>query len=413
VIRAPRRSPDVRFGPVGLSEAEIAERSACPVERIEELVGLGILVPREEDGPFSAKDVHRVRLMQAFEDAGIDLEVIARGVASGKVSYENLGLYLPEPAALSRTAEELATEVGRSPELITRLLREFGIAQPEPDGRLREDEVFTLKELLEVWAAADDDELARLARVYGQNVRKVVSSDLELAGATIFTRLREEGYTDDELREIAGAAGLRLMNFGEQLMLWLRGRHLEHEVLSVTVQTTEDYLQELGLAPKRTPSPPAIAFLDLAGYTALTEERGDEAGADLADRLSILVHEAARPHGGNPVKWLGDGVMFHFDDPSAAVLTGLDLVEQTPAAVDVRARVGINAGNVIFRDGDYFGRTVNIASRIADYARPGEVLVSGEVKERWGGDGVRFDEIGPVALKGLREELTLYSASRA
>jgi adenylate cyclase len=113
------------------------------------------------------------------------------------------------------------------------------------------------------------------------------------------------------------------------------------------------------------------------------------------------------------VKWLGDGVMFHFDDPSSAVLTGLDLVEQTPVAVDVRARVGINAGNVIFRDGDYFGRTVNIASRIADYARPGEVLVSGEVKERWGSEGVRFDEIGPVALKGLREELTLFSASRA
>jgi class 3 adenylate cyclase len=398
---------------VGLTEVELAERAACPVERVEELVDLGILVPREEDGPFSAKDVHRVRLMQAFEDAGIDLELIARGVASGKVSYENLGLYLPEPAALSRTAEELATEVGRSPELITRLLREFGIAQPEPDGRLREDEVTTLKELLGVWAAADDDELARLARVYGQNIRKVVSSDLELAGATIFARLREEDYTDDELREIAGAVGLRLMNFGEQLMLWLRGRHLEHEVLSVTVQTTEDYLQELGLAPKRTPSPPAIAFLDLTGYTALTEERGDEAGADLADRLAILVHEAARPHGGNPVKWLGDGVMFHFDDPSAAVLAGLDLVEQTPAAVDVRARVGINAGNVIYRDGDYFGRTVNAASRIADYARPGEVLVSGEVKERWDGDGVRFDKIGPVALKGLREELTLYTASRA
>jgi class 3 adenylate cyclase len=398
---------------VRLTEVELAERSACPVGRIDELVRLGILVRRDEDGPFSAKDVHRVRLMKAFEDAGIDLDLIARGVASGKVSYENLGLYLPEPAALSRTAEELAMEVGRSPELITRLLREFGIAQPEPDGRLREDEVTTMKELLGVWAAADDDELARLARVYGQNIRKVVSSDLELAGATIFARLREEDYTDDELREIAGAAGLRLMNFGEQLMLWLRGRHLEHEVLSVTVQTTEDYLQELGLAPKRAPSPPAIAFLDLTGYTALTEERGDEAGADLADRLATLVHEAARPHGGNPVKWLGDGVMFHFDDPSSAVLTGLDLVEQTPVAVDVRARVGINAGNVIFRDGDYFGRTVNIASRIADYARPGEVLVSGEVKERWGSEGVRFDEIGPVALKGLREELTLFSASRA
>ena len=351
--------------------------------------------------------------MKGFEDAGIDLDLIARGVEKGKLSYENLGLYLPEPAALSSTVDELAAEVGRSPELIARLLREFGVAQPEPDGRLREDEVAALRELLAVWAAADDDELARLARVYGQNILKVVSSDLELAGATIFARLRQEGYTDEEMRDVAGEVGLRLMNLGEQLMLWLRGRHLEHEILAVTVQTTEDYLQELGLAPKRTPSPPAIAFLDLTGYTALTEERGDEAGADLAERLATLVHEAARPHGGNPVKWLGDGVMFHFEDPSAAVLTGLDLVEQTPAAVDVRARVGINAGNVIFRDGDYFGRTVNVASRIADYARPGEVLVSDEVKERWGGDGVRFEEIGPVALKGLREELTLYAASRA
>jgi class 3 adenylate cyclase len=68
---------------------------------------------------------------------------------------------------------------------------------------------------------------------------------------------------------------------------------------------------------------------------------------------------------------------------------------------------------VIFRYGDYFGRTVNVASRIADYARPGEVLVSDEVKERWSGDGVRFDPIGPVAFKGLREELVLHSVSRA
>src|SRR4029079_12325109 len=103
---------------VGLSEAEIAERSGCPVERIEQLVGLGILVPHDEDCPFSAKDVPRVRLMQAFEDAGIDLDLIARGVASGKLSYENLGLYLPEPAALSQTGEGVAAEVRRSPELI-------------------------------------------------------------------------------------------------------------------------------------------------------------------------------------------------------------------------------------------------------------------------------------------------------
>jgi adenylate cyclase len=263
-----------------------------------------------------------------------------------------------------------------------------------------------------VWAEADDEAPARLARAYGQNIRRLVASDLEIASSSLFARLRRSGLPDEEMREAARELGLRVMALGERLILWLRRRHLEHEVLAATVQGTEDYLQELGEVSEQERRPPAIAFLDLTGYTALTEERGDEAGADLADRLATLVNEAAEAHGGRPVKWLGDGVMFHFPAPDAAVLTALDLVEQTPTAVDVRARVGVSAGRVIFRDGDYFGRTVNVASRIADYARPGEVLVSDEVKQRWHGEGVRFDAIGPVTLKGLRGEVTLYSVVR-
>jgi adenylate cyclase len=397
---------------VGLSEAELAERSGCSLERVQELTRLGILVPHEEDGPFTAADAHRVRLMQAFEDAGINVELIARGIAAGKLSYENLALFLPQPAAFSKTYEELAEEAGRSPELVRRVVTEFGLPQAASEARLREDDVAVLRELLTVWAEAEDDELARLARTYGQNIRRLVASDLEIMSNALFVPLRRSGLTDEQMREVAGGLGVRVMALGERLLLWLRGRHLEHEILSNTVQNTEEYLHELGIAPEREAHPPAIAFLDLTGYTALTEERGDEAGADLADRLATLVYEAAHPHGGHPVKWLGDGVMFYFQDPGAAVLTGLDLVERTPATVDVRARVGINAGRVIFRDGDYFGRTVNVASRIADYARPGEVLVSDAVKEYWSGDAVRFEPIGPVVLKGLKEEVTLYTATR-
>jgi len=396
---------------MGLSEAELAERSGCSLERVQELTRLGILVPRAQDGPFDARDAHRVRLMQAFEDAGIEIELIARGIAAGKLSYENLALFLPKPTAWSKTYEELADDVGRSPELVRRVVMEFGLPQTASETRLREDDIPVLIELLAVWADAEDDEIARLARAYGQNIRRLVASDIELASSSLFAPLRRR-LTDEEMREVAGGLGIRVMALGERLMLWLRGRHLEHEILSATVQNTEDYLQELGFAPKRQPRPPAIAFLDLTGYTALTEERGDEAGADLADRLATLVNQAAQPHGGHPVKWLGDGVMFYFPEPEAAVLAGLDLVEQTPATVDVRARVGVNAGGVIFRDGDYFGKTVNVASRIADYARPGEVLVSDEVRARWSGKGVRFEPIGPVALKGLRDELTLYAVSR-
>ena len=110
------------------------------------------------------------------------------------------------------------------------------------------------------------------------------------------------------------------------------------------------------------------------------------------------------------MKWLGDGVMFHFPEPGEAVLSALDLVDRTQAAVDVRARVGVNAGPVIFREGDYFGRTVNVAARIADYARPGEVLVSDVVQVRAGLEDVDFQPLGPVMLKGLKEEVSLYRA---
>jgi adenylate cyclase len=397
---------------MGLSEAELAERSGSSVERVQELERLGILV-RQDDGRFSAKDVHLIRLMQAFEEAGIDLDVIARGIAAGKLGYENFEVLLPEPAAFSTPYEEIARDSGRSPELIRRLVREFGLAQSDSQTRVRDDDAAVLLELLDVWATADDDDLARLARAYGQSMRRLVSSNLEVANRSLFARIRSSGMPDEDMRAVARDLGLRVMTLGERMTLWLRGRHLESEVISATVQGTEEYLQQLGEVAEGDRRPPAIAFLDLTGYTALTEERGDEAGADLADRLAALVNAAAQPHGGQPVKWLGDGVMFHFPDATAAVLTGIDLVEQTPGAVEVRARVGVNAGRVIFRDGDYFGRTVNVASRIADYARPGEVLVSEEVKQQWHGDGVAFQPIGPVALKGLRDEITLHSAARA
>ena len=97
--------------------------------------------------------------------------------------------------------------------------------------------------------------------------------------------------------------------------------------------------------------------------------KGDEEAAKLAVRLSDLVQESAASRHGRAVKSLGDGVMLHFRDSGEAVAAALDLVDATPMAGLPPARVGITSGPVVFRDGDYFGRAVNMASRITDYAR--------------------------------------------
>jgi adenylate cyclase len=170
-------------------------------------------------------------------------------------------------------------------------------------------------------------------------------------------------------------------------------------------------LEHSGLE-ERVPRPPAICFVDLSGYTQLTEERGDEVAAHVAGRLASLVTDISRSRGGRPVRWLGDGGMFHFREARTAVLAGLDMVERAPAVGLPAAHVGIHTGPVVFQDGDVYGRTVNLAARIAGYARAGQVVVSEDTARRSGGDELRLEPLGPVELKGVARPLPLYQALR-
>jgi adenylate cyclase len=102
--------------------------------------------------------------------------------------------------------------------------------------------------------------------------------------------------------------------------------------------------------------------------------------------------------------------MFYFREPGAAVLAAVEMVAVVGRHRLPPAHVGIHAGPVIFQDGDYFGRTVNLAARIAEYARPGEVLVSREVVDAADAGPVTFTEVGPVELQGMSGPLRLYTA---
>jgi class 3 adenylate cyclase len=193
-------------------------------------------------------------------------------------------------------------------------------------------------------------------------------------------------------------AGLRR----QQELLWTEG----------LVEHIEDELEAAGMLgrPGRVP---AMMFLDLVGYTRLTEEQGDAAAAALAESLAPLVYRSAREHGGVPVKWLGDGVMVHFREPAGAVRSALELVAQLPEAGLPPAHVGVAAGPVVVQGGDYFGRTVNLAARLAGRADACQVLVSQSVAEAASPEGVRFVELGELRLKGFAHVVGLLEARRA
>jgi adenylate cyclase len=394
-----------------ISAQELAELVSCSLENVRRLEELGLLNADEGDGLFLSSEVHVVRLMAAFEEAGIALEDVARGVAAGELSFP-LGLFMPEPSGISSTYEGLAAEVGRSPECLRRLSREFGLPPPA-DDRLRAEDAEILSLVVTELDLADDNELSRFARLYGGTIQRLVAAGIQFFDQAVRQRVATLDLPDAEKDRRIYEKGAGYTELIRNLTPWLQRRHRERTLLEYLVDVTEAFMEERGIAPSQARKPPAIAFLDLTGYTALAEEQGDQAAAEVAAELASVVREAAQAHGGRPVKWLGDGVMFHFADPGRAIRSGLDLVEQTERAIAVPARMGINAGAVIVQEGDYFGRTVNVAARIADYARPHEVLVSEEAKRSAAETDVEFELVGDVPLKGVSRAVRLHRATRA
>jgi adenylate cyclase len=127
------------------------------------------------------------------------------------------------------------------------------------------------------------------------------------------------------------------------------------------------------------PNPGAAAFADLSGYTRLTEELGDDAAARASIALADLVREIATGHRGTVVKMLGDGVLLHFAEPRDAVLASLDVVEGVGPRGLPPAHVGVDAGPMIYDEGDYW-QDRHIAARIASQASSGQVFV-GRLRE--------------------------------
>ena len=164
--------------------------------------------------------------------------------------------------------------------------------------------------------------------------------------------------------------------------------------------------------------PPAMCFLDITGYTHLTQERGDVAAADLASRLARLVERTSVQHGGRAVKWLGDGVMLYFKDPGPGVEAALEMVagvgRRRPAAGACRpARWAgrLPGGRLLRADGEprLAHRRVRQTGRGARQPR------GRRGRERPGatnGTGTAFREIGPVELKGVSGAMRLYVALR-
>jgi class 3 adenylate cyclase len=160
---------------------------------------------------------------------------------------------------------------------------------------------------------------------------------------------------------------------------------------------------------RRQPQP-TFVFADLAGYTALTEERGDEAGARVAREFRRTMCALSRAHGARQVKSMGDGVMIWAPDAARAVALAARAVEQVGARPDLLpVRVGVHTGPAVMRGCDWYGSAVNVAARLAAEAEPGQALVSAATRAAAGGSAaVRLGDRRELRLRGMGQPVSAW-----
>src|SRR5918995_6227684 len=295
----------------GLSKQEVADRAGVDSDYVDRLVELGIVKPTGGD-TFSPGDVRRARWVQSFERAGVPLEGMATAVRDGALSFSYLdATAFDRFAGVSRTTfRELSERTGVPVDLLLVVREAHGFAEPRPDDRVREDELAVAPAIeAQLSSGIKPEEIKRLLRAYADGLRRIVETETDWYRTEVQLPLLEQGMSETEMLSAQANIGSRISPLIEETLLSIYHGQQEHAWSKSAVEDVEAALEREGLY-RRVRRPPAVCFLDISGYTRLTEERGDEAAAELATRVATPVRGGAREHGGQPVKWLGDGVMF-------------------------------------------------------------------------------------------------------
>ncbi len=392
-------------GPDGdtlLTAEELAALAGTTVERVAILTDHGVLRPATPDA-YAPGDMHRVRLLMAFEAGGVPFEALVAASATGRIDFEGYHELHRDPGPPSdRPYGAFRAAVDPSGHDLAALFAASGLAEADPAARLSQVDEALLEHWLGLLAALDDRSLAvRVVRLYAEAARRTADAAMDVYMEAASRLGPDPAAVDpvDYARLLEPWA--RVARAIPSLAEWLTERHLRAAIDAFSVETTEHLLEAGGFVPARVVTPPAVAFVDLTGFTRTTQELGDEAAAGLSLRLGDLARSHVEAHGGRLVKLLGDGALLYLPDAAAAVETAVALLAGLPGAGLPTGHAGVHHGPVIEREGDVFGRTVNLAARIADQAPDGAVYVTEDVVTALDGSGFGFDSSGVADLQGI------------
>lgn len=395
-----------------MSLQELAKRTGATLDLLEEWRTLGLIgSPGADD--VSVNDEERVRLIQLFLRRGIDLDAIRAWVQGGHVE-----VYLErvQPAHRGRmlSFDEASALSGLEPELLRSVLDAMGGG--EGSDVIAEEDIAALKNCREALDVGFPMEaMVQLVRVLTDAMDRIAEAETHLFHFYVRQRLQAEGIAGQQLVAAIQAINERTTPLIEPVLLYFHHRAFERSMREDMVLWLAD---ETGLGARSAVPGQltvAIVFVDLSSFTPLAEAMGDLKAAEVLDRFSSLVRDAVTRGQGRVVKQIGDAFMLVFGDARSAVACALDIEAKTSAEPQFPAvRGGIHWGPVLYREGDYVGANVIIASRLAVQADRHQVLLSDAARKEAGSlPGVDFVRQDRRRLKGLAGEIEVFEARSA
>ena len=388
-----------------VSLKEAAERVGVSPDTLRRWARAGVIPEVDGTGVWTTAAVAHARIVARLRERGHKLEEIKEAGKEGRLAYGYVEELFGDDEP-GRSLKEAAKLTGLEPALIERFWASLGLPTRGLE-QLSEEDIQALHYVAGVLGAGFPlVAFLQICRVYGQALAQIAEAEVRLFHLYVHEPLIREGVPGLQMAEEMGDLARDLLPVASPMMDYVHQRFLQHFVEQDVVGHMESELEDEDVDLGRVRV--AIAFADLAGYTRFTEEEGEEEALLSVERFVDGVTNTL-PEDARVVKTIGDAVMVVGQDIRALVDWAVgftSLFDERP-----EPRIGVHWGTTLYRDGDYFGRDVNLTARVVARARGGEVLVTDSVV-----DAVRdsphlgFEEIGQVKLKGFSEPRQLCRA---
>lgn len=297
--------------------------------------------------------------------------------------------FRPEPVY---TGPQIAEASGLDLEFCRRLERALGLPEVPDDAVEYDDNDLEVMKTIRMFVdqGYTERDMITIARTYGQSISRIGYAEARLFRKTFVDPLVEQGLSGPEVHEKVGEVAPQLLDLLAGMLTTIHNRHLALALQQVTGTDATGPKVEL-----------ATGFVDLVGFSRLSNDLEADDLEDLVAAFETMAIEGCVAAGAVIVKVLGDAVMFVASSSDAAVDAALAIVRGAKASDELpQARAGIDQGEVSPLGGDYFGRPVNVAARLTNFARPGTVVVSSAVIESLTGER-DVSRIGRTRLKGV------------